>query len=52
MMKLYLTNLERQNVLMTQFQLADHWWRMIDYSDVIRKIGVVINPEKFQLVQN
>ena len=31
--------------------LADHWWRMIDYLELMGKNGVVLNPEKFQFAQ-
>ena len=28
-------------------KLADHCWRMIDYSELVGKYGVIPNPEKF-----
>ena len=27
-------------------KLADHWWRIIDYLDLMRKNGDVLNPKK------
>ena len=32
-------------------KLADHCWRMIDYSELVGKYGVIPNPEKFQFSQ-
>ena len=28
--------------------LAEHWWRMIDYLELMGKEGIVLNPSKFQ----
>ena len=32
-------------------ELADHWWRMIDYLYLVGKEGVTLNPKKFQFGQ-
>ena len=29
-------------------QLSDHWWRIIDYLELMGKEGIVLNPSKFQ----
>lgn len=33
-------------------KLVDHWWRMIDYLELMGRNGVVLNPEKFQFAQS
>ena len=32
-------------------QLNDHWWRIIDYLELVGRNGIVLNPEKFQFAQ-
>ena len=39
------------DTVLWDMNLADHWWRMIDYLDLMAKNGVVLNPEKFQFAQ-
>lgn len=31
--------------------LEDHWWRMIDYLELMGKEGIVLNPSKFQFAE-
>ena len=32
-------------------ELSDHWWRIIDYLELMGKNGVILNPQKFQFAQ-
>ena len=32
-------------------QLGEHWWRVIDFLDLVGKNGIIINPEKLQFCQ-
>ena len=36
------------DMVLWDMDLADHWWRMIDYLELMGRNGVVLNPEKFQ----
>ena len=31
--------------------MEDHWWRTIDYLDLVGRNGIIINPEKLQFAQ-
>ena len=31
--------------------LKEHWWRMVDFLELLGKNGIVLNPEKFQFAQ-
>ena len=39
------------DTVLWDMKLADHWWRMIVYLDLMGKDGVVFHPEKFQFAQ-
>ena len=32
-------------------RLITHWWRMIDFLELVGRNGVILNPEKFQFPQ-
>ena len=32
-------------------ELKEHWWRMIDYLELVGKHGIILNSEKFQFCQ-
>jgi hypothetical protein len=32
--------------------MEDHWWRILDYLELIGNNGIILNPQKFQLCQH
>ena len=32
-------------------EMKDHWWRVLDYLDLVGRNGIIINPEKFQFCE-
>ena len=36
------------DVAMWDQDLEAHWWRVIDYLELVGKNGIILSPEKFQ----
>ena len=39
------------DVALWDSEISEHWWRMLDYLEMVGNNGMVLNPEKFEFCQ-